>query len=63
MLFFLFEGAIFGDRQSWYQTLFRVFSNLIDSTIQNHVRANRTKVVKNPKIRDDLVELAALVGR
>ena len=43
--------------------LCRVFSNLIDNTIQNQQRANKTKVVKTLKITDDLVELAALVAR
>lgn len=56
-------GAVIFDSVTWNMNLCRVFSNLIDNTIQNQQRANKTKVVKTLKITDDLVELAALVAR
>jgi hypothetical protein len=37
--------------------------NVLKHWEQNQMRANKTKVVKNLKIRDDLVELAAIMGR
>jgi hypothetical protein len=62
-LFQIVSGAVFKDRDSWHHSLCRIYTNLIDTTIQNQLRANRSKVVKTLTIREDLVELAALVSR
>ena len=55
------SGSFSGDVSEWKRTLISIYTNLIDTTIYNQLKSNRTKSygTKDFFLKQDLVELAA----
>ena len=54
-------GSFSGDASEWKATLISIYTNLIDTTIQNQNKSNRnrTNSTREYYVKEDLVELAA----
>ncbi len=56
-------GALFYDELEWKTVLHQIYMKLVVGNARYHIKASRTKFVKTPRLREDIVELGALVGR
>ncbi|TRY71179.1 hypothetical protein TCAL_12356 [Tigriopus californicus] len=55
------KGALVHDDQEWRTGLYRIYANIIDTSIRNHIRRLNSRFERNYCLEEPLVQLAAMV--